>query len=41
MQALTYRRVDSVTLAGTGGNVQLNLNDGENMALKDIIEIAG
>jgi flagellar basal-body rod modification protein FlgD len=41
MQAMTYRRVDSVTLAGTGGNVQLNLNDGESMALKDIVEISG
>jgi len=40
LQSLTYRRVDSVTLAGTGGNIQLNLNDGESMNLKDIVEIA-
>jgi len=40
LQAMTYRRVDSVTLAGTGGNIQLNLNDGESMNLKDIVEIA-
>ncbi len=40
LQALTYRKVDSVTLAGAGGNIYLNLNGGETMALRDVIEVS-
>ena len=40
LQALTYRKVDSVTLAGAGGNILLNLNGGTSMALKDVVEVA-
>ena len=40
LQALTYRKVDSVTLAGAGGLIQLNLNGGETMALKDVLEVS-
>lgn len=39
--AMTYRRVDSVTLAGGAGNVMLNLNGGGSLALDDVIEVAG
>lgn len=40
LQAMTYRKVDSVTLAGAGGNVVLNLNGGSSMALKDVVEVS-
>tara|TARA_R110001583_G_scaffold47264_2_gene148090 strand:+ start:6003 stop:6689 length:687 start_codon:yes stop_codon:yes gene_type:complete len=40
LQAMTYRKVDSVTLAGSGGNVVLNLNGGSAMNLADVIEVA-
>jgi flagellar basal-body rod modification protein FlgD len=39
LQAMTYRKVDSVTLAGAGGNIILNLNGGTKMALQDVIEV--
>jgi len=40
LQAMTYRKVDSVTLAGSGGNILLNLNGGSSMALKDVVEVS-
>ena len=40
IQAMTYRKVDSVTLAGAGGNILLNLNGGSAMALSDIVEVS-
>jgi flagellar basal-body rod modification protein FlgD len=40
LQAMTYRKVDSVTLAGAGGNIVLNLNGGSSMALKDVVEVS-
>lgn len=40
LQALTYRNVDSVTLKGAGGQVQLNLQGGSSMALADVVEIS-
>ena len=40
IEAQTYRKVDSVTLAGTGGNIMLNLNGGSAMALADVVEIS-
>mgnify|MGYP000706119561 CR=1 FL=1 len=40
LQAMTYRKVDSVTLAGAGGNILLNLNGGSSMALSDVIEVS-
>jgi len=40
LQALTYRNVDSVTLSGAGGQVQLNLKGGNSMALADVVEIS-
>ncbi len=40
LQALTYRNVDSVTLSGAGGQVQLNLQGGNSMALSDVVEIS-
>ena len=39
LQAMTYRKVDSVTLAGAGGNILLNLNGGSSMKLSDVIEV--
>lgn len=39
IQSMTYRKVDSVTLAGVGGNILLNLNGGNSMALKDVVEV--
>ena len=39
LQAMTYRRVDSVTLAGAGGQIVLNLNGGSSMALADVVEV--
>jgi len=40
LEAMTYRKVDSVTLAGAGGNIVLNLNGGSSMNLADIIEVS-
>lgn len=39
LQAMTYRKVDSVTLAGAGGNILLNLNGGSSMKLSDVVEV--
>tara|TARA_R110002124_G_scaffold71080_5_gene190446 strand:+ start:25376 stop:26065 length:690 start_codon:yes stop_codon:yes gene_type:complete len=39
LQAMTYRKVDSVTLAGAGGSILLNLNGGSSMKLSDVIEV--
>ena len=39
LQAMTYRKVDSVTLAGSGGNILLNLNGGSSMKLSDVVEV--
>ncbi|SEK50140.1 flagellar basal-body rod modification protein FlgD [Colwellia chukchiensis] len=39
LQAMTYRKVDSVTLAGTGGSILLNLNGGNTMKLSDVVEV--
>lgn len=40
LEAQTYRKVESVTLAGAGGNIMLNLNGGSAMALSDIVEVS-
>lgn len=40
LQAMTYRKVDSVTLAGAGGDVVLNLNGGGAMNLTDVVEVS-
>jgi flagellar basal-body rod modification protein FlgD len=40
LEAMTYRKVDSVTLAGSGGNIMLNLNGGSAMALADVVEVS-
>jgi len=40
IEAQTYRKVDSVTLAGAGGNIVLNLNGGSSMALADVVEVS-
>jgi len=40
LQAMTYRKVDSVTLAGAGGRILLNLNGGTSMELKDVVEVS-
>lgn len=40
LQAMTYRKVESVTLAGSGGNIVLNLNGGSSMALSDVVEVS-
>lgn len=40
LQAMTYRKVDSVTLAGAGGQILLNLNGGNSMALSDVVEVS-
>ncbi|TPH17127.1 flagellar hook assembly protein FlgD [Litorilituus lipolyticus] len=40
LEAMTYRKVDSVTLAGAGGNIMLNLNGGSAMALADVVEVS-
>ncbi len=40
LQAMTYRKVDSVTLAGAGGSILLNLNGGSSMALTDVVEVS-
>lgn len=39
LTAMTYRKVDSVTLAGAQG-VVLNLNGGSSMALSDVVEVS-
>ena len=41
LEVLTYRKVDSVTLAGAGGEVLLNLNGGNSMKLTDVVEVTG
>ena len=40
VQAMTYRKVDSVTLAGSGGSILLNLNGGSIMKLSDVVEVS-
>lgn len=40
IQAMTFRKVDSVTLAGANGNILLNLNGGSSMALNDVVEVS-
>ncbi|GHE81087.1 flagellar hook assembly protein FlgD [Thalassotalea profundi] len=40
LTAMTYRKVDSVTLAGSGGKILLNLNGGTSMALSDVVEVS-
>jgi len=40
LQAMTYRKVDSVTLSGAGGNIVLNLNGGSSMNLTDVVEVS-
>jgi len=40
LQAMTYRKVDSVTLAGAGGEIFLNLNGGSTMKLRDVVEVS-
>lgn len=40
LQSMTYRNVESVTLAGAGGSIVLNLNGGSNMNLSDVVEVA-
>jgi len=40
LEIMTYRKVDSVTLAGQDGNIVLNLNGGSTMNLTEVIEVA-
>lgn len=40
LPAMTYRKVDSVTLSGAGGNVFLNLNGGSILNLSDVVEVS-
>ena len=40
LQAMTYRKVDSVTLAGAGGSILLNLNGGSTMKLSEVKEVS-
>lgn len=40
LQAMTFRKVDSVTLAGNGGSVMLNLNGGGSMPLNEVVEVS-
>ena len=40
LQAMTYRKVDSVNLAGSNGGILLNLNGGSSMALDDVVEVS-
>lgn len=40
LEAMTYRKVDSVTLAGAGGSILLNLNGGSSMNLADVVEVS-
>jgi flagellar basal-body rod modification protein FlgD len=39
LQAMTYRKVDSVTLASANGSILLNLNGGSSMDLADVVEV--
>lgn len=39
LQAMTYRKVDSVTLASASGSILLNLNGGSSMDLADVVEV--
>lgn len=39
LKAMTYRQVNSVTLAGAGGNILLNLSGGNSMKLSDVVEV--
>ena len=39
LQAMTYRKVESVTIAGNNGSILLNLNGGSSMALADVVEV--
>lgn len=41
LQAQTFRKVDSVTIAGNGGSVLLNLNGGGSMPLNEVVEVSG
>ena len=40
LQAMTFRKIDSVTLAGANGSIVLNLNGGSAMALADVVEVS-
>jgi flagellar basal-body rod modification protein FlgD len=40
LQAMTFRKVDSVTIAGNGGSVVLNLNGGGSMPLNEVVEVS-
>ncbi len=40
LESMTYRKVDSVTLSGAGGNIVLNLNGGSAMNLADVVEVS-
>lgn len=40
IQAMTFRKVDSVTLSGNGGSVLLNLNGGGSMPLNEVVEVS-
>ena len=40
LQAMTFRKVDSVTIAGNGDNVLLNLNGGGSMPLNEVVEVS-
>jgi len=40
LHAMTFRKVDSVTLAGNGGSVVLNLNGGGSMPLTEVVEVS-
>ncbi|WP_114325261.1 flagellar hook assembly protein FlgD [Candidatus Colwellia aromaticivorans] len=40
IQSMTFRKVDSVTLAGANGSILLNLNGGSSMALADVVEVS-
>ncbi|GHF80207.1 flagellar hook assembly protein FlgD [Thalassotalea marina] len=40
LQAMTYRKVDSVTLSGAGGSIFLNLNGGSTMKLSEVKEVS-
>ncbi len=40
LQAMTYRNVESVKLAGAGGSIVLNLNGGDSMTLADVVEVS-
>ncbi len=40
LQAMTFRKVDSVTIAGNGGSVLLNLNGGGSLPLDEVVEVS-